>query len=88
MAPDASDASLDLPYPCRWVYKIIGDDEEALGSAAIEIVQTREHAISLSRRSTGRNYCCLNVEVLVYDERDRVAIYEALRGHPAVRLLL
>lgn len=88
MAPDMSNAKLDLPYPCRWVYKIIGDDEGALRSAVADVVQAREHALSLSRRSARRNYCCLNVEVLVYDEQDRVSIYEALRGHPAVRLVL
>lgn len=83
-----SDAKLELPYPCRWAYKIIGDDEEALRSAAAEILRGREHAISLSRRSARRNYCCLNVEVLVRDERDRMRIYDALRGSPAVRLVL
>lgn len=88
MPPDLSDAKLDLPYPCRWVYKIIGDDDEALRSAAAEVVQAREHSVSLSRRSARRSYCCLNVEVVVHDEQDRVAIYRALREHPAVRLVL
>jgi putative lipoic acid-binding regulatory protein len=44
--------------------------------------------ISLSRWSAARNYCCLNVEVVVQDEEDRVAVYEALRRHPAVALVL
>jgi putative lipoic acid-binding regulatory protein len=88
MAPDLSNAKLDLPYPCRWVYKIIGEDEGALRSAAAEVVQDREHSISLSRRSAERNYLSLNVEVVVHDEGDRVAIYDALRSHPAVKLVL
>jgi len=88
MAPDPSREKLDLPYPCRWVYKIIGHDEEALRFAAAEIVEPREHSISLSRRSAKRNYCCLNVDVLVRDEQDRVTIYRAFRGHPAITLVL
>jgi putative lipoic acid-binding regulatory protein len=88
MPADLSDAKLDLPYPCRWIYKIIGDDEGALRRAAEEVVQAREHSIALSRRSAERSYCCLNVEVLVYDEEDRVTIYEALRRHPAIALVL
>jgi len=88
MAPDLSNETLDLPYPCRWVYKIIGEDEGALRSAAAEIVQAREHSISLSRKSAEGNYLSLNVEVVVHDEEDRVSIYEALRRHPAVALVL
>lgn len=88
MAPDRQDLKLDLPYPCRWVYKVIGGDEQTLRSAVADIVQEREHALSLSRRSARRNYCSLNVEVLVYDEQDRVTIYEALSAHPAIKLVL
>lgn len=88
MVPDLSNVKPDLPYPCRWTYKIIGEDEEALRSAAAEIVQSRQHSVSLSRRSAHRNYCCLNVEVVVHDDEDRVTIYEALKRHPAVTLVL
>jgi putative lipoic acid-binding regulatory protein len=88
MAPDGQGPKLDLPYPCRWGYKVIGEDEQALRSAVADIVQAREHSVSLSRRSAHRNYCSLNIEVLVYDEEDRVTIYEALSAHPAVKLVL
>lgn len=88
MTNESMGAKPDLPYPCRWVYKIIGTDEGALRSAIAEIVQAREHVVTLSRRSAAQNYCCLNVEVLVHNEQDRVGIYEALRAHPAVRLVL
>jgi putative lipoic acid-binding regulatory protein len=88
MPADLSNAKLDLPYPCRWIYKVIGEDEDALKSAAHEVVHMREHWITLSRRSAERNYCCLNVEVLVYDEEDRVTIYETLRKQPAIALVL
>jgi putative lipoic acid-binding regulatory protein len=88
MTRDLSREKLDLPYPCRWVYKIIGEDEEALRSAAAAVLQSRKHAVSLSRMSAHRNYCCLNVEVVVHDEPDRVSIYDALRRQAAVRLVL
>jgi putative lipoic acid-binding regulatory protein len=88
MTPDLSNVKPDLLYPCRWVYKIIGDDEDALRCAAEEVVQAREHTVSLSRRSARGNYCCLNVGVVVHNDEDRVAIYEALRRHPAITLVL
>jgi putative lipoic acid-binding regulatory protein len=88
MTPDARCPKLDLPYPCRWIYKVIGGDEEIVRSAVSEVLQAREHVVSLSRRSAHRTYCCLNVEVLVSDERDRITLYETLRRHPAVRLVL
>jgi putative lipoic acid-binding regulatory protein len=88
MPLDLSNEKLDLPYPCRWAYKVIGKDEDALRSAVSEIVQAREHSVSLSRRSAERNYVSLNVEVVVHDDEDRVAIYDALKGHRAVTLVL
>jgi putative lipoic acid-binding regulatory protein len=48
-----------LEYPCRWLYKVIGDDREALQRAAQEIIGRQPCAISWSNRSRTGKYHCL-----------------------------
>jgi len=77
-----------LEYPCRWLYKVIGDDWEALQRAALEIIGSQSHAISLSNSSRTGKYHCLNIEVEVMDETSRNTIYQALKRHPRIKLVL
>lgn len=78
----------DIEYPCRWVYKIIGPDEEALRTAARQVLQDLPHTVELSNTSATGRYCCLNVEATVADETARTSLYELLKNHPAVRIVL
>jgi len=77
-----------LEYPCRWLYKVIGDDREALQRAAVEIIGTQSCAISLSNSSRTGKYHCLNIEVEVMNETERNTIYQALKNHPQIKLVL
>jgi putative lipoic acid-binding regulatory protein len=77
-----------MAYPCRWAYKLIGSEVEQLRCAIAEVVQGREHAVTLSRTSRTGKYCCLNLELVVHDDEDRVRIFEALRRHPATHVVL
>ncbi len=77
-----------IAYPCRWVYKIIGRDLPLLQSATAEILSGRDYSASPSRSSKGGAYHCLSVELTVESESIRVGLYEMLRRHPAVIMVL
>lgn len=77
-----------LDYPCLWIYKVIGTNENSLKSAVGEIIEGRECRISLSRQSETAKYISLNVELTVESEAHRKALYEALKTHRAVKLVL
>lgn len=79
---------LHLEYPCSWVYKIIGPDQDEMKSAVAEIIRDRQCKISLSRSSETAKYTCLNVELTVESESHRVTLYETLKAHPAIKLVL
>jgi uncharacterized protein len=79
---------LELEYPCPWVYKIIGREQEELRAAVAEVVQVRECLVSLSNSSSGGKYLCLDVELVVLSAEDREAQYCAFKGHPAVVMVL
>jgi hypothetical protein len=79
---------VELEYPCPWVYKIIGREQDELRLAIAEVVQARECLVSLSNSSSGGKYLCLDVELVVVSAEDREAQYHAFKRQPAVVMVL
>ncbi|MEE9910193.1 MAG: DUF493 domain-containing protein [Deltaproteobacteria bacterium] len=79
---------LQLKYPCLWIYKVIGDDQDKMQCAVDEIIRDRPCRISLSRQSETAKYISLNVELTVESESHRTALYEALKAHRAFKIVL
>ena len=77
----------EITYPCVWLYKVIGNDA-ALLARAISAVCPTTVAMSHSKTSSGGKYCSLNVEIEVADEASRLAIYQNLKNHLAVKMVL
>ena len=77
-----------LDYPCQWLYKIIGVDQEQLRQAIAEIIIDTPCEISLSNNSSKGKYLCLNVELTVQNEKERNSIYSSLKEHPHVKIVL
>lgn len=78
----------DIAYPCPWGYKVIGEDVELLRSAVAEVIREHPHTVTLSSCSVTGRYHCLNVEIVVASEECRLEIYEGLRKHPAIKIVL
>jgi putative lipoic acid-binding regulatory protein len=85
---DKEKRKAQLEYPCPWVYKIIGSDADEMRCAVAEIIRDRTYKVSHSRSSETAKYHCLNVELSVESESHRTALYEALKAHRAVKLVL
>jgi len=85
---DPKKKKLHLDYPCAWTYKIIGTTHDEMQSAVSEIIQDQTCKISMSRQSENARYVSLNIEVIVESESHRTAIYEALRAHRAIKVVL
>jgi hypothetical protein len=77
----------EITYPCLWLYKVIGEDATAL-TRAINMVCPTPAAIVPSKTSASGKYCSLNVEIEVADEDTRLAIYQNLKNHLAVKMVL
>ncbi len=78
----------DIAYPCSWGYKVIGTSAALMSSAIAAIMQDIPHSVTPSNRSASGRYICLDVDVLVSNEDQRLTLYEALRNHPAVKIVL
>ncbi len=77
-----------MEYPCRWTYKVIGSDREEMEKAIGEIIRGCDCTIAPSNTSRNGTYRCLNVEVVVHDEGHRIGVYEKLRSHPVIKMVL
>ena len=85
---DDKKRKVQIEYPCRWVYKIIGPDADEMRRAVAEIICDRAYKVSHSRSSAAAKYHCLNVELSVESESHRTDLYEALKAHPTIKLVL
>ncbi|MDA7818091.1 DUF493 domain-containing protein [Sulfurimonas sp.] len=85
---NARDEKLELSYPCNWSYKLIALDKETLHQAVIDVIDEREHKITHSKNSKGGKYVSMNLDMLVHNEDDRNFIYEALKRHSNIKMVL
>jgi len=79
---------LELEYPCDWRYKIVGEEREKIENAIREVIFEREHRLTHSNTSRSGKYISLNLDLLVHNEEDRQFIYEALKAHQDVKMVL
>ncbi|NTW07765.1 MAG: DUF493 domain-containing protein [Syntrophaceae bacterium] len=85
---DGDKHKLHLEYPCRWIYKIIGTNQDEMQTAVTEIIRDRPCKISISRRSETAKYISLNVELVVESESHRMELYSAFKAHRAIKVVL
>ena len=79
---------VQIEYPCRWLYKVIGTDQDEMRRALEEIIQVEICTITFSNASSKGKYLCLNVEVMVHDEDTRNSLYTKIKAHQAVKTVL
>lgn len=80
---------LELTYPCSWTYKLIGYEKEAIQRAIHDVItEGREHDLTHSNASKTGKYVSMNLDLLVHNEDDRNFIYEALKAHQHIKMVL
>lgn len=79
---------LELEYPCSWCYKVIATEKEALQQAIKDVISEREHKLTHSNNSKSGKYVSMNLDLLVHNEDDRNFIYEALKKHQDIKMVL
>lgn len=83
-----SNKKVELTYPCSWSYKIIGYEQEIIEEAVNDIIDDRERSLTNSHNSKGGKYASMNLKLLVHNEDDRNFIYEKLKLHPNIKMVL
>ena len=88
MVQENNACKLKLNYPCQWVYKVIGTNQDELRQAIMGIITGTPCKISFSNNSSSGKYLCLNLEITVQNEEERNSIYLGLKAHPQVKIVL
>ena len=80
--------TLNLDYPCEWEYRVIGSEPAALEQAIKEVMGARDYTCQEGRQSGGGKWITRVVSLVVQDEAERKSLYEKLRSHQAVKIVL
>ncbi len=79
---------VQIDYPSNWQYKIITLHEDHTKEAVLDVINERFHTLKHSKNSKGGKYISMNLELLVQNEDDRNFIYDALKAHHMVKMVL
>jgi len=83
-----NEKKLELKYPCNWCYKVISTEEAILKQAIHDVISEREHKLTHSNNSKTGKYISMNLDLLVHNEDDRTFIYDALKRHSNIKMVL
>ncbi|NWF66505.1 MAG: DUF493 family protein [Campylobacterales bacterium] len=78
--------NLELNYPINWSYKVIGKSKENIIMCVEKVLSGREFKIKESK--SHKSYISLDVELLVFNDDDRVTIFEMLKTEEHVNYVL
>jgi len=79
---------LELEYPCSWKYKIVGEERRKLEEAIRSVILERVHTLEHSNSSRTGKYISLNLDLIVQNEDERTFIFEALKAHQDIKMVL
>lgn len=85
---DLSKEKLELNYPCSWEYKLVVLESCDIKKTVKEVIYEREHKIKSSKVSTKGKFVSYTLELLVHNDDDRKELFELLRKHSNMKMVL
>lgn len=82
------DEKIELQYPCVWEYRVIGEALNTLKLAVEEVFSGRKFNFVESNTSKGGKYHSAIVETEVESESVRQELYENLKAHASIKIVL
>lgn len=79
--------SVEVSYPCKWEYRIIGESEGEIKKLVFEIAQ-REYQLSKKNTSAKGSYVSMHLVLEVDDEQMRNEIFQKLQESPFVKMVI
>jgi len=83
-----SEQKLELAYPTTWTYKLIALDKALIQKVIHEVIVEREHKLTHSNASKTGKFISMNLDLLVHNEDDRNFIFQALKQHQDIKMVL
>lgn len=83
-----NDKKVDITYPCEWTYKVIGKDSLILEQIIQTTLHNRTFNIKPSNTSKTGKFVSLNVNVLLFNDEERLFYYETFQKNKEILYLL
>lgn len=77
-----------ITYPCKWSYRLIGEDGELMIKEIPAKMGRIKHEISPANRSKQGKYVSINIEAIVRSDDERLSVVPLLQGIPTVRMVM
>lgn len=77
-----------IEYPVNWVYKVIGIDFETVKQAIAEVITDKEYSVDNSNISSKGAYVSVKIELVVENEDIRDSIFNELKQHQNIKMVL
>ncbi|MCL2341261.1 MAG: DUF493 domain-containing protein [Proteobacteria bacterium] len=78
----------EIQYPCRWQFRLIGEERSAMLAAIGAAVDISACAIADGNISSGGRYLSVLVETTVADDAERLGLYQRFAADPAIKVVL
>lgn len=85
---DLSKHKLELAYPCNWKYKIVLLEKSNANNISKEILGERSHKIKKSNVSKNGKFISYDVELIVFNDDDRVELHTLFNNHVEIKMVL
>ncbi len=79
---------IEIEYPSAWTYKLIGHEKEAIKKAIHDVIIERSHTLNHSNKSKTGKYVSMNLELVITSDEERNFIFEALKAHQNIKMVL
>lgn len=85
---ETSGCAPEIEYPCRWQYRLIGEDRPAMTAAIAELIDEPTLRVTGGNVSATGRYLSLSLEMTVSSDAERLRVYTLLANSPAIRMIL
>lgn len=85
---DKSGCVPEIAYPCRWQFRLLGEDRSAMVAVIAELIDDPTHSLSDGNVSATGRYLSLSLEMTVSSDAERLRIYSLLANSSAIRMVL
>jgi putative lipoic acid-binding regulatory protein len=85
---DICSKEISIEYPCSWRYKLIVIAKSDIKTITKRVLKNREHTINFSHESKNGGYKSYNLDILVFNGKDREELFEALKADSDIKFIL
>ncbi|MEA1892138.1 MAG: DUF493 domain-containing protein [Campylobacterota bacterium] len=83
-----SKQKVEIEYPASWSYKLIATSEQAINETVFDVIGDTQHTLVHSNNSKNGKYISMNLNLTVKDENDKNNIFESLKKHDNIKMVL